>query len=181
MSFVIIIPQSLFSIVLSGLLFKGKGVYCFLTWSKGQATVLLKIFLFPLIFNFWKRAERIFCKNLDFTKTYTGKLPWNNNDRRDDDAWDKKKVMIMVHKEKNIETKLPQLGINIKILIRLAVLAGFIGLIWACGASVWTVVAIYLGYKVLRLVLRLFGLLLSVFLTVISILILLLIISLIMF
>ena len=87
----------------------------------------------------------------------------------------------MVHKEKNIETKLPQLGINIKIVIRLAVLAGFIGLIWACGANIWTAVAIYLGYKVLRLVLRLFGLLLSILFTVISILILLLIISLIIF
>jgi hypothetical protein len=89
--------------------------------------------------------------------------------------------MIMVHKEKNIETKLPQLGINIKILIRLVVLVGFIGLIWACGANIWTAVAIYLGYKVLRLVLRLFGLLLSVFLTVISILTLIVLISFIIF
>ena len=54
-------------------------------------------------------------------------------------------------------------------------------LIWACGASIWTIVGIYLGYKVLRLVLRLFGLLLSVLFTVISILILILIISLIIF
>jgi len=89
--------------------------------------------------------------------------------------------MIMVHEEKNKETKLPLLGINIKFGLYLAGLAVVVGLIWACGATIWTVVEIYLGYRILKLVMRLFGLLLSVVFTVISILILLLIISLLIF
>ena len=87
----------------------------------------------------------------------------------------------MVHKEKNIVTKLPLLRINIKIFIRLAILAGGIRLIWACGANIWTAIAIYLGYKVLMLVIRLFGLFLSVIFTVIFILILIALISLLIF
>jgi len=91
----------------------------------------------------------------------------------------KKKVMIMVHEIKNSETKkLPRLGIHISWgwLAGLAVIAG---LIWACGATISTVVGIYLGYKILRLVIRLFGQIATIIFTLISILIMLLIISLI--
>jgi hypothetical protein len=87
--------------------------------------------------------------------------------------------MIMVHEEKNIETKkLPRLGINIKFWLLLAGLAVVSGLIHAFGASFSVIVAIYLGYRVLRLVMRLFGLVLSIVFTVISILIFIAIISL---
>jgi len=65
-----------------------------------------------------------------------------------------------------------------KIFWRLLSFGVIAGLFWACGASIWTIVAFFLGYKVLRLVMRLFGLLLSVLFTVISILILIALISL---
>jgi hypothetical protein len=88
----------------------------------------------------------------------------------------------MVHEEKNIETKkLPRLGINIKFWFRLAGLAVVFGLIYACGASFSSVVGIYLGYRVLRLVLRFFRLVLSLVFTLVSILILIAIISLLIF
>jgi hypothetical protein len=93
----------------------------------------------------------------------------------------KKNVMIMRNNEKNIETKLPPLGINIKFwgwLVGLAVVAG---LIYAFGATFTTVVGIYLGYKLLRLILRVFGLVISLFYTVVSIVILIAIISLLIF
>jgi hypothetical protein len=57
-------------------------------------------------------------------------------------------------------------------------LAAVIVLIQAFGASISTIVGIYLGYRVLRLVLRLFGLVLSIVFTAISIFILIVIISL---
>jgi len=93
----------------------------------------------------------------------------------------KKNVMIMRNNEKNIETKLPLLGINIRFWVYLAGLAAIVGLIWACSATVWTVVGIYLGYKVLRLIFRIFGLLLSLFISIISVVILITIISLLIF
>ena len=51
-----------------------------------------------------------------------------------------------------------------KIFLGLLAFAAFAGLFWACGATVWTAVAIYLGYQVLKLALRLIGLLFPVFL-----------------
>jgi hypothetical protein len=57
-------------------------------------------------------------------------------------------------------------------------LVAIIVLIQAFGASLSTVVGIYLGYRVLRLVMRLLGLMLSIVFTVISIFILIGIISL---
>ena len=85
------------------------------------------------------------------------------------------------NKEKIMKQKNSLLWNQHKIFIGLLVLGAVVGLIGACGASIWTVVEIYLGYKALRLVLRLFGLLLSVLFTIIFILILFFIISLIMF
>jgi hypothetical protein len=52
-------------------------------------------------------------------------------------------------------------------------------LIQAFGASISTTVGIYLGYRVLRLVMRLIGLVLSIVFTAVSIFILIVIISLI--
>jgi len=79
---------------------------------------------------------------------------------------------------KNIKTKLPPLGINISWgwLAGLAVVAG---LIWADGATISAVVGIYLGYKALRLVMRLFGQIISIVFTAVTIIILITIISLI--
>ena len=93
----------------------------------------------------------------------------------------KKNVMIMRNNEKNIETKLPPLGININFWLRLAGLAMVAGLIYACGATFTTVAGIYLGYKLLRLIFRFFGLIISLFFTVVSIVILIAIISLLIF
>ena len=90
--------------------------------------------------------------------------------------------MIMRNKVKNIETKkLPPLGININIWFCLAGLIVAAGLIYACGATFTTVAGIYLGYKLLRLILRVFGLVLSLFFTLVSITILIAIISLLIF
>jgi len=84
----------------------------------------------------------------------------------------------MVHEEKNRKTKLPQFRIIIDFGLRLAGLAVVIGLLYACGATFSTVLGVYLGYRILRLVMRLFGLLLSVVFTLFSILIFLLILTL---
>jgi hypothetical protein len=93
----------------------------------------------------------------------------------------KKNVMIMRNNVKNIETKLPQLRININFWLRLAVLAGVAGLMWAYDATFSTLVGIYLGYKLLRLILRIFGLVVSLFLTVVSAAVVAVIISLLLF
>jgi hypothetical protein len=60
-------------------------------------------------------------------------------------------------------------------------LVAVIVLIHAFGASFSAVVEVYLGYRVLRLALRLLGLLVSVVFTVVSIIILMSIISLLIF
>jgi len=62
----------------------------------------------------------------------------------------------MVHKIKNIETKLPPLGINIKLGGWLTGLAALITLLYVYDVSFSAVVGIYLGYMVLRLVMRCF-------------------------
>jgi hypothetical protein len=93
----------------------------------------------------------------------------------------KKNVMIMRNNEKNIKTKLPPLGINIKFGLRLVGLAVVAGLIYACGATLSTVAGMYLGYKLLRLILRVFGLVISLVFSLVSIVILITIISLLIF
>ena len=89
--------------------------------------------------------------------------------------------MIMRNNEKNIETKLPLFGINIKFWLWLAGLAVVVWLIYVCGATVSTVVGIYLGYKLLRLILRIFGLIVSLFVSAVFAVILIVIISLLIF
>jgi hypothetical protein len=81
----------------------------------------------------------------------------------------------MVQIVKNIKQRLPRLKINIRLGLQLAVL----GLFYVCGVSIPTVIGVFLGYKVLRHILRLFGLIMATVFTIISILILLIIISLI--
>ncbi|MDR2056995.1 MAG: hypothetical protein LBP83_01700 [Dysgonamonadaceae bacterium] len=68
-----------------------------------------------------------------------------------------------------------------KIWMGLLGLVAVVVLMHAFGASFSVVVGVYLGYRVLRLVLRLWGLLASVVFTVVSIIILISIISLLIF
>jgi hypothetical protein len=77
---------------------------------------------------------------------------------------------------KNIKTKLPPLQINIRFWGRLAAIAAVIGALYANGATLYVILGIYLGYKILRLVMRLFKLILSIVFTVISVGILVIII-----
>ncbi len=84
----------------------------------------------------------------------------------------------MVHGIKNIETKkLSQLRIHIRFWGWIAGLAVVIGLIYACGTSVSVLIGVYLGYRVLRLAMRLIGQMLSIVFTVVSILVLVAVIS----
>jgi len=87
----------------------------------------------------------------------------------------------MVHAVKNIKTKLPPLQIRISFWLRLALFSAVIGGLYACGATFSTILGIYVGYKILRLTIRFFGLLLSIVYTAVSIVILILIISYIIF
>jgi hypothetical protein len=94
----------------------------------------------------------------------------------------KKMSLIMVNNEKILKQKNSlRFGINIKFWLLLAGVAVIAGLVWACGATFSAVAGIYFGYKVLRLVIRLFGLFFAAVFTVVSILILILIISLLIF
>jgi hypothetical protein len=122
---------------------------------------------------------RIFCSNLDSPKPYTI-IALKQNDRRDNDAKIKKKVIKMVHEVKNIKTKLPRLEIN-KNLGRQAVKIMIVGLLWACGVPFSTMLWVYLGCKILGLVIRFIGMLISIFCTLFFIFILILILSLIIF
>jgi hypothetical protein len=89
----------------------------------------------------------------------------------------KKKVMIM----RNIEKIRKQHSLGSELIIKMGLLAAIIGLLCASGASFYVVAGIYLGYKVLRLVLRLFWLVLALVFTVVSIGILITIILLLIF
>jgi len=93
----------------------------------------------------------------------------------------KKNVMIMRNNVKNIETKLPLLGIIIRFWLWSAGLAAATWLIYACGATISTVVGIYLGYKLFRLLLKIFGLLVSLFAYAVFAVILIVIITLLIF
>jgi hypothetical protein len=68
-----------------------------------------------------------------------------------------------------------------KIWLGLLGLMAVVGLIHLFGASFSAVVGVYLGYRVLRLVMRLFYLVMAVIFTVVSIIILISIISLLIF
>jgi hypothetical protein len=85
----------------------------------------------------------------------------------------------MVHEIKNIETKLPRLGIHIKLGAWLAGLAMVALLIKIFGTSVSAGLSVYLFYRIFRLAMRLLGQIFSIAITAVSILILITIISLI--
>jgi hypothetical protein len=89
--------------------------------------------------------------------------------------------MIMRNEEKIRKQKNSLLWNPHKLWLGLPGLAAIIVLIHVFGASVSAVVGVYLGYRVLKLVWRLFGLLVSVVFTVIFIVILISIISLLIF
>jgi len=83
--------------------------------------------------------------------------------------------------EKITKQKNSLLGNPHKICFFLLGLGTVVRLLGAFGANTWTIVEIYLSYKVLTLVMRLFRLLSSVLFTVILILILLLCLSFLLF
>jgi hypothetical protein len=93
----------------------------------------------------------------------------------------KKKVMIMRNEEKIRKQKNSLLWNQHKIGLGLLGLGAVAGLIYAFGTSFSAVAGVYLGYKVLRLALRLFHLILASVFTVVSIIILIIIISLLIF
>jgi hypothetical protein len=95
-----------------------------------------------------------------------------------DDAEVKKMSLIMVSNEKILKQKNSlRSGINISIWLVLAVLAVALGLTFGFGGTFSAVAGIYLGYKLLKLILRLAGLVLTMFLYLISILAIILTIS----
>jgi len=83
----------------------------------------------------------------------------------------------MVHIVKNKKQRLPLLKINIRLGLQLAVF----GVLYLYSGSISTVLGVFLGYRLLRLIFRLIGLLVTSVFTLISIIFLLLIISLIIF
>jgi hypothetical protein len=89
--------------------------------------------------------------------------------------------MIMRNEEKIRKQKNSLLWNHHKIWLGLLGLTAVAGLIQLFGASFSAVVGVYLGYRVLRLVLRLFSLVIASVFTVISIAIMILIISLLIF
>jgi len=90
--------------------------------------------------------------------------------------------MIMVNNEKIVKQKNSlRSGININFWLRFAGLVVVVGLFWACGATISTIAGIYLGYKLLKLILRIFGLLVSLFISVVFAVILIAILSILMF
>jgi hypothetical protein len=68
-----------------------------------------------------------------------------------------------------------------KIGLGLLGLVAVVGLIYAFGASFSAAVGVYLGYRVLRLVMRLFSLVIAAVFTVVSIIVLITVISLLIF
>jgi hypothetical protein len=88
----------------------------------------------------------------------------------------------MVNSEKILKQKNSlRFGINISIGLVLAGLGVVVGLIFGFGGTFSTVAGIYIGYKLLRLILRALSLVFSLLITLVSIAILILIISLLIF
>jgi len=81
----------------------------------------------------------------------------------------------MVQTVKNIKQRLSRLKINIRLGLQLAVF----GLLYVYGGSIFTLLGVLLGYRILRLIFRLIGLLLNVVFIFIFIIVLLIIFSLI--
>ena len=81
----------------------------------------------------------------------------------------------MVHIVKNEKQRLPPLKINIRLGLQLAVF----GALYLYGGFISTVLGVFLGYRLLRLIFRLIGLLMTSVFNLIFIIVLLIIISLI--
>jgi hypothetical protein len=82
---------------------------------------------------------------------------------------------------KKIEKIRKQHSFGSKFIITTVFLAGVSGLIYAAGASFSVMASVYLGYRVLRLVLRLFGLVMAAVFTAVSTFIVIIIILLLIF
>jgi hypothetical protein len=82
---------------------------------------------------------------------------------------------------RNIEKIRKHYSLSSKLIIKTGLLVAVAGLLYAAGSSFSVVAGVYLGYRVLRLVLRLFGLVMALVFTVISIGILITVISLLIF
>jgi hypothetical protein len=89
----------------------------------------------------------------------------------------KKKVMIM----KKMEKIRKQHSLSSKFIITAGFWMAMAGLIYATGTSLSIVAGVYLGYRALRLVLRLFGLVIAAVLTAVSIFIVIIIVLLLIF
>jgi hypothetical protein len=89
----------------------------------------------------------------------------------------KKKVMII----KNTQKIKKQNSLRSELIIKTVVWGLIIGLIYASGTSFSVVAGVYLGYKILRLVLQLFGLVTAIVFTVVRIFILITIILILIF
>jgi hypothetical protein len=76
---------------------------------------------------------------------------------------------------RNIEKIRKQNSLSSKFIIKTGLLLVITGLIYALGSSFSVVAGVYLGYRILRLVLRLLGLVTAVVFTVISIAVLMII------
>jgi hypothetical protein len=82
---------------------------------------------------------------------------------------------------RNIEKIRKQHSLGSELIIKMGLSGLIIGLLYAVGASFSVIAGVYLGYKVLRLVLRFFGLVMALVFTAVSIVILIIIISLLIF
>jgi hypothetical protein len=93
----------------------------------------------------------------------------------------KKKFRIMINKEKILKQNSLRSGINIRFGLFFAGMIAVVGLIYAFDVPFSTVIALYLVYKLLRLIIRFLGLVLSLVFTLVSIFILIAIILLLIF
>jgi hypothetical protein len=82
---------------------------------------------------------------------------------------------------RNIEKIRKHNSLGSKLIIKMGLSVAIIGLLYVIGASFSVVAGICLSYKILRLVLRLFGLVLALVFTVISIFIMIIILLVLIF
>jgi hypothetical protein len=82
---------------------------------------------------------------------------------------------------RNIEKIRKHYSLSSKLLIKTGLLVAIAGRIYVSGASFSAIVGIYLGYRILRLVLRFFGLVMALVFTGVSICVLIIIITLLIF
>ena len=91
----------------------------------------------------------------------------------------KKRSKIMMQKVKKQETRTTFPPISMVWVMRVAGVAIIGALIWVFGQSVPAVIGVWLGYKAIKLAIRLFGLAMAFFYTAILLILIIVIISLI--